>query len=72
MPVKVQLKTIRERRKISQNALARSLEMSLNTVQRIEANKVKSIPFDTLDKICTALNCEVAELLVRVSETEAV
>jgi putative transcriptional regulator len=71
MPVKVELKTIREKRKISQNALARSLKMSLNTVQRIESNKVKSIPFDTLDKICVALNCEIADLLVRVPETDA-
>jgi putative transcriptional regulator len=70
MTVKVQLKRIREDRKISQNALARSLEMSLNTVQRIESNKVKSIPFDTLDKICVALDCEVQDLLIRVPECD--
>ena len=65
MPVFVKLKEIRNARGISQNELARKLEMSLANVQKIEYGKAKSIPLDTLDKLCQILKCEVGELLVR-------
>jgi putative transcriptional regulator len=66
MPVIVKLKELRKKKNISQNELARRLEMSLPNVQKIEYNKAKSIPFDTLEAICTILECEVGELLVLV------
>lgn len=66
MPVIVKLKELRKKKNISQNELARRLEMSLPNIQKIEYNKAKSIPFDTLEAICTILECEVGELLVLV------
>ena len=63
MTVKVQLKEIRTARNISQNELARLLEMSLANVQKIEYGKAKSIPLDTLDKLCKVLKCEPGDLL---------
>lgn len=72
MAVKVRLKEIRQDKKISQNALARQLDMSLANIQNIEYGKAKSIPFDTLDKLCEILNCEVGDLLVRVRDEESV
>lgn len=66
MPVEVRLKQIREAKGLSQNALARQLEMSLANVQKIEYGKAKSIPLDTLEKICLTLDCEVGDLLVLV------
>ena len=42
--------------------------MSLANVQKIEYGKAKSIPLDTLDKLCQILECEVGELLVRVPD----
>jgi len=68
MPVEVRLREIRSARGISQNQLARKLEMSLANVQKIEYGKAKSIPLDTLDKLCQILECEVGELLVRVPD----
>lgn len=65
MAVFVRLKEIRNARGISQNELARKLEMSLANVQKIEYGKAKSIPLDTLDRLCEILKCEVGELLVR-------
>ncbi|MBW4689269.1 MAG: helix-turn-helix transcriptional regulator [Komarekiella atlantica HA4396-MV6] len=70
MAVEVRLKEIRNARGISQNELARRLEMSLANVQKIEYGKAKSIPLDTLDKLCQILQCEVGELLVRVPEDD--
>ncbi|MEH2033761.1 MAG: helix-turn-helix domain-containing protein [Nostoc sp.] len=66
MPVEIRLKQIREAKGLSQNALARQLEMSLANVQKIEYGKAKSIPLDTLEKICLTLDCEIGDLLVLV------
>jgi putative transcriptional regulator len=63
MPVKIKLKEVRESRGLSQNALARQLEMSLANVQKIEYGKAKSIPLDTLDKLCQVLECLPGDLL---------
>ncbi|QIR36341.1 helix-turn-helix transcriptional regulator [Tolypothrix sp. PCC 7910] len=70
MTVEVRLKEIRKERGISQNELARRLEMSLANIQKIEYGKAKSIPLDTLDKLCQILECEVGELLVRVPDSD--
>ncbi|RCJ19289.1 transcriptional regulator [Nostoc minutum NIES-26] len=69
MTVEVRLKEIRNERGISQNELARRLEMSLANVQKIEYGKAKSIPLETLDKLCQILECEVGDLLVRVPDS---
>jgi len=68
MTVKIKLKELRNAKEISQNELARSLEMSLANIQKIEYNKAKSIPLDTLEKLCKALDCQVGDLLVIVNE----
>lgn len=70
MAVEVRLKELRSRRGVSQNELARRLNMSLANIQKIEYNKAKSIPLDTLDKLCKVLECEVGELLVRVPDND--
>lgn len=64
MPIYVNLKELRANKRISQNELARRLEMSLTNIQNIEYNKAKSIPFDTLEAICNILECEIGELLL--------
>ncbi len=65
MPVEVRLKQVRKARNISQNELARRLEMSLGNVQKIEYGAAKSIPLATLDRLCETLDCEVGDILVR-------
>ncbi|MDY6782826.1 MAG: helix-turn-helix domain-containing protein [Cyanobacteriota bacterium] len=66
MPVEIRLKQLREAKGLSQNVLARRLEMSLNNVQKIEHGKAKSIPLNTLEKLCLTLGCEIGDLLVLV------
>jgi putative transcriptional regulator len=68
MTVKIKLKELRNANEISQNELARLLGMSLANIQKIEYNKAKSIPLDTLEKLCKALDCQVGDLLVIVNE----
>lgn len=69
MTVKIKLKELRNNKQISQNELARSLGMSLANVQKIEYNKAKSIPLDTLERLCSVLDCQIGELLVIVTES---
>ena len=68
MTVKIKLKELRNAKEISQNELARLLEMSLANIQKIEYNKAKSIPLDTLERLCKALDCQVGDLLVIVND----
>ncbi len=65
MVVKVKLKEMRERKGVSQNALARALNMSLANVQKIEYGKAKSMSFELADRLCDVLECEIQELLHR-------
>ncbi|QUY45779.1 helix-turn-helix transcriptional regulator [Acaryochloris marina] len=66
MAVIFKLKEVRENRGFSQNQLARATGMSPQNIQKIEQGKAKGIQFDTLEKICDALNCGITELLVRI------
>ncbi len=66
MTVKITLKQVRKARNLSQNKLAQRIGMTLQTVQRIEYGDAKSIPLDTLDKLCEVLDCQTGDLLVRV------
>ena len=68
MTVIIRLKELRKNKDISQNELARLLEMSLANVKKIEYNKAKSIPLDTLERLCRVLGCQVGELLVLVDK----
>lgn len=67
MAVKVLLKEIRAKRGLSQNELARKIEMSLNAIQHIEY-KAKAIQLDTLGKLCEALDCQPGDLLIWVPD----
>ncbi len=62
----ITLKEIRTKRGLSQNGLAQQVGMTLQNIQKIEYGQAKSIPLDTLDKLCKALNCQVGDILVYV------
>lgn len=66
--MKVMLKQIRESRGLSQNELARRIAMSAQYIQNIEQGRSKSIPYETLDKFCKVLNCQVGEILLYVPD----
>jgi len=61
--IQFNLKKVRESRGISQNELARKLEMSGTGVQRYEWGNIKSIPFEMLERFCEVLDCTPADLL---------
>lgn len=60
------LKEMRTLRELSQNQLAVKINMSPTNLQRYEQGRVRSIPFETLESFCEALDCEPGDLIVRV------
>lgn len=66
--MEVRLKEMRSRAGLSQNQLAKKIDMTLGTVQDIEYGKQKSITYSTLEKLCMALSCQVGDLLVLARE----
>jgi putative transcriptional regulator len=70
MTIYIRLKELRKQKKMTQESLARAMNMSLAAVQNIEYQKNKSVPFDTLEKICEVLGCDLSSLLT-TSEKQA-
>jgi putative transcriptional regulator len=48
--------------------LAQITEIHETQIGKLKNGKAKGITFETLDKLCEALNCEPADLLVRVRD----
>ena len=69
--VKIVLKDIRKKRGLSQKRLAESIGMSLQNIQNIEYGEAKSIPLETLEKLCNALDCQVGDLLIHFPKQAA-
>ena len=72
MAVKVMLKQVRESKGFSQNDLARRVDMTSQYIQKIEQGRSMSIPYETLDKFCRELNCQVGDILVYVPDSEMI
>lgn len=64
MPVKVLLQEVRKSRGLSQNDLARLIQMSPQNIQKIEQGDAKSLTFVTLGRLCKALSCQPGDLLI--------
>lgn len=65
------LKEIMEQRNISGYALAKMTGIRPNTISdwcADEGAAVRSITVDTLDKICSALNCNISDILEHIPE----
>lgn len=65
MSIKINLKGIREIRNLSQFELAKLLGMSPQNIQKLEQGRAKGIQFDTLDKLCNVLSCEIKDLIIK-------
>ncbi|MBP0016899.1 MAG: helix-turn-helix domain-containing protein [Cyanobacteria bacterium SBLK] len=70
MTLKILLKELREGRGLSQNQLANKIEMSPQTIQKIEQGIAKSLTFETLDRLCIALDCDPGDIIVRERSEE--
>lgn len=50
-------------RKMDIAEVAKIAQLSYNTVYNLYYDKTKGIDFDTLNKLCFALNCSISDLL---------
>lgn len=70
MPIIVNLDVMMARRKMSLNELSEKVELTLSNLSILKTGKAKAIRFSTLEAICKALNCQPADILEYVEETE--
>ncbi len=69
MPIIVNLDVMMARRKMSLNELSEKVELTLSNLSILKTGKAKAIRFSTLEAICKALNCQPADILEYVEET---
>ena len=63
MPIIVNLDVMLARRKMRSKELAERIGITEQNVSLLKSGKVKGVRFDTLEKICAALDCQPGELL---------
>lgn len=68
--IKNKLSEIMGIRRMNMAEVARHAGLTHVTVFRIYHNKTKTIELETLDKLCTALNCRVQDIFEHVQNRE--
>lgn len=63
MAIQIHLGRLLGERKMKMAELSRKTGISKNALSELYYEKVKAIRFDTLEKICEALSCQVGELI---------
>ena len=63
MNFNLKLKKIRTFRKMTQKELSSIIHMQESSLSKFICGKTTQINYSTLDKICTALECEVSDVL---------
>ena len=68
MPIIVNLDVMLARRKIRSRELAARIELTEANVSLLKSGKVRGIRFDTLERICAALDCQPGDILEYVPD----
>ncbi|MEM8541204.1 MAG: helix-turn-helix transcriptional regulator [Pseudomonadota bacterium] len=68
MPIIVQLDVMLAKRKMRSKELAEIIGITEQNVSLLKSGKVRGVRFDTLEKICIALDCQPGELLEFVAD----
>ena len=63
MPINVTLDVMLAKRKMRSKTLAKEIGISEQNLSLLKSGKVKGVRFETLEKICLALNCEPGDIL---------
>jgi putative transcriptional regulator len=64
MPIVVALDVMLAKRKMRSRELAEKVGITEQNLSLLKSGKVKGVRFDTLERICEALNCQPADLLI--------
>ena len=68
MHIVVRLDVMLARRKMTSRDLAQRIGITEQNLSLLKSGKVKGIRFDTLSKICAALDCQPGDLLEAVPD----
>lgn len=63
MPIVVRLDVMMARRKVSSKALAAEIAITEANLSLLKRGHVKGVRFETLAKLCAALDCQPGDLL---------
>jgi putative transcriptional regulator len=63
MPIIVNLDVMLAKRKMRSRDLAQQIGIAEQNVSLLKSGKVKGVRFDTLEKICEALDCQPGDIL---------
>ena len=61
--IRIHLDVMMAKRKMSLNELSAKVGITLSNLSILKNNKAKAIRFSTLDAICRALDCSVADII---------
>lgn len=64
MPIVVHLDLMLARRKMRSRDLAAAVGITEVNISLLKSGKVKGVRFDTLERICSVLQCQPGDLLV--------
>ncbi|MBS0287261.1 MAG: helix-turn-helix transcriptional regulator [Proteobacteria bacterium] len=70
MAITVNLDVMLAKRKMRSNELAKLVGITEQNLSILKNGKAKAIRFSTLEAICRALQCQVADILVYEQEVE--
>ena len=70
MPIIANLDVMMAKRKMSLNELSDKVGLTLSNLSILKTGKAKAIRFSTLEAICKVLECQPADILEYVEETE--
>ena len=68
MPIIVNLDVMMARRKMSLTELSERVGITMANLSILKTGKAKAIRFETLEAICTVLDCQPADILEFVKE----
>jgi putative transcriptional regulator len=70
MPIVVNLDVMLARRKMRSKELAERIGITEQNVSLLKSGKVKGVRFDTLERICAALDCQPGDILEYRSDAD--
>ena len=70
MMIKFKVKVMLAIREMTQKDLAEKTGIRPPTISAICTNTIKHLPIDALNKICAVLDCQPADLMEYVADTE--
>ncbi|MBE6835883.1 MAG: helix-turn-helix transcriptional regulator [Ruminococcaceae bacterium] len=69
--IRVNIDVMLAKRKMTSTQLSETIGITLPNLSILKTGKAKAIRFSTLEAICKALDCEVADILEYVDEDES-